>query len=99
MPYPKDAISFKTDGFVKLSKTDISIPTRIDKDLIVGARIVPKGNHYIIEVLYDIVKPNIEVDYSRVVFIDPGLNNLMTVTSNVFNPILYNGRPVKSINQ
>lgn len=99
VPYPKDAISFKTDGFVKLSKTDISIPTRIDKDLIVGARIVPKGNHYIIEVLYDIVKPNIEVDYSRVVFIDPGLNNLMTVTSNVFNPILYNGRPVKSINQ
>lgn len=99
VPYPKDAISLKTDGFVKLSKTDISIPTRIDKDLIVGVRIVPKGNHYIIEVLYDVVKPNIEVDYSRVVFIDPGLNNLMTVTSNVFNPILYNGRPVKSINQ
>lgn len=99
VPYPKDAISLKTDGFVKLSKTDISIPTRIDKDLIVGVRIVPKGNHYIIEVLYDVVKPNIEVDYSRVAFIDPGLNNLMTVTSNVFNPILYNGRPVKSINQ
>lgn len=99
VPYPKDAISLKTDGFVKLSKTDISIPTKIDKDLIVGVRIVPKGNHYIIEVLYDVVKPNIEVDYSRVAFIDPGLNNLMTVTSNVFNPILYNGRPVKSINQ
>lgn len=99
VPYPKDAISLKTDGFVKLSKTDISIPTRIDKDLIVGVRIVPKGNHYIIEVLYDVVKPNIEVDYSRVAFVDPGLNNLMTVTSNVFNPILYNGKLVKSINQ
>lgn len=99
VPYPKDAISLKTDGFVKLSKTDISIPTRIDKDSIVGVRIVPKGNHYIIEVLYDVVKPTIEVDYSRVAFVDPGLNNLMAVTSNVFNPILYNGKPIKSINQ
>ena len=45
------------------------------------------------------MKQDIEIDYSRVAFIDPGLNNLMTVTSNVFNPILYNGRPVKSINQ
>lgn len=99
VPYPKDAISLKTDGFVKLSKTGISIPTKVDKDSIIGVRIVPKGNHYVIEVLYDVVKQNIETDYSRVAFIDPGLNNLMTVTSNVFNPIIYNGRPVKSINQ
>lgn len=35
----------------------------------------------------------------RVAFIDPGLNNLMTVTSNCFNPILVNGRPLKAINQ
>ena len=99
VPYPKDAISLKTDGFVKLSKTGISVSTKVDKDLIIGARIVPKGNHYVIEILYDVVKQDIEIDYSRVAFIDPGLNNLMTVTSNVFNPILYNGRPVKSINQ
>lgn len=99
VPYPKDAISLKIDGFVKLSKTNISIPTKVNKDSIIGARIVPKGNHYVIEILYDVVKQDIKTDYSRVAFIDPGLNNLMTVTSNVFNPILYNGRPVKSINQ
>ena len=99
VPYPKDAISFKIDGCVKLSQTNIIIPTKIDKDSIVGARIAPKGNHYVVEILYDIVKQNIESDYSRVAFIDPGVNNLMAVTSNVFNPILYNGRSVKSINQ
>lgn len=99
VPYPKDAISLKTDGFVKLSKTGISIPTKVDKDLIVGVRIVPKGNHYVIEILYDVMKQDVETDYSRVAFIDPGLNNLMTVTSNVFNPIIYNGKPVKAINQ
>lgn len=36
---------------------------------------------------------------TRVAFVDPGLNNLMTVTSNCFNPIIYNGRPLKAINQ
>lgn len=35
----------------------------------------------------------------RVAFIDPGLNNVMTVTSNCFHPIIYNGRPLKAINQ
>lgn len=99
VPYPKDAISLKTDGFVKLSKTGISVSTKVDKDLITGARIVPKGNHYVIEILYDVVKQDVEIDYSRVAFIDPGLNNLMTVTSNVFSPILYNGKPIKAMNQ
>ena len=99
VPYPKDALSLKNEGFVKLSKTSIDIPTKIDNNLITGARIVPKGNHYIIEILYDVVKQEIEPSYDKVAFIDPGLNNLMTVTSNVFNPLLYNGRYVKSINQ
>ena len=99
VPYPKDALSLKNEGFVKLSKTSIVIPTKIDSESITGARIVPKGNHYIIEILYDVIKQEIEPSYDRVAFIDPGLNNLMTITSNVFNPILYNGRYVKSINQ
>lgn len=59
VPYPKDAISLKTDGFVKLSKTGVSIPTKVDKDSIIGVRIVPKGNHYVIEVLYDVMKKKI----------------------------------------
>lgn len=99
VPYPKDALGLKNEGFVKLSKTSIVIPTKIDSKSITGARIVPKGNHYIIEILYDVIKQDIKTSYDRVAFIDPGLNNLMTITSNVFNPILYNGRYVKSINQ
>ena len=99
VPYPKDALSLKNEGFIKLSKTSIIIPTKIDSKSITGARIVPKGNHYIIEILYDVVKQEFKPSYDRVAFIDPGLNNLMTVTSNVFNPILYNGGYVKSINQ
>ena len=59
VPYPKDALSLKIEGFVKLSKTNIVIPTKINSNSITGARIVPKGNHYIIEILYDVVKLNL----------------------------------------
>ena len=98
--YEKGALSFKEAGFVKLSKTFIKVKTSISREQITNIRIVPKGNHFVIEVLYDVEKPTVdENDFSRVAFIDPGMNNLMTVTSNVFSPILYNGRPAKAINQ
>ena len=98
--YEKGALSFKEAGFVKLSQTSIKIKTSIPREQITNVRIVPKGNHFVIEVLYDVEKPTVnENDFSRVAFIDPGMNNLMTVTSNVFSPILYNGRTAKAINQ
>ena len=99
-PYTEDALSLKRDGFIKLSKTNIIIKTRIPKDKIQGARIVPKGNHFVLEVLYNqpVDKP-VSDKIERVAFVDPGLNNLMTVTSNCFNPLIYSGRDLKSINQ
>ena len=98
--YEKGALSFKEAGFIKLSQTSIRIKTSIPREQITNVRIVPKGNHFVIEVLYDVEKPTVdENDFSRVAFIDPGMNNLMTVTSNIFSPILYNGRTAKAINQ
>ena len=100
VPYPKDALSLKVDGYVKLSKTSITIKTNVPKEDIQGARIVPKGNHYVIEILYRVVSKPLRSELpKRVAFIDPGLNNLMTVTSNCFNSILVNGRPLKAMNQ
>lgn len=100
VPYPKDALSLKVEGYVKLSKTSIMIKTNVPKENIQGARIVPKGNHYVIEILYKVVSKPLRSELpKRVAFIDPGLNNLMTITSNCFNPMLVNGRPLKAINQ
>jgi len=100
VPYPKDALSLKNEGFVKFSKTDIVIKTKVAKENIKAARIVPKGNHFVIEILYEVTKKSLKSETpKRVAFVDPGLNNLLTVTSNCFNPILYNGKPLKAINQ
>ena len=100
VPYTRDALSLKKEGFVKFSKTDIVIKTKVSRENIQAARIVPKGNHFVIEILYKATKKPLKSEKpKRLAFVDPGLNNLMTVTSNCFNPILYNGRPLKAINQ
>lgn len=100
VPYTRDALSLKNEGFVKFSKTNIVIKTKVAKENIQAARIVPKGNHFVIEILYKATMKPLKSDKAkRVAFIDPGLNNLMTVTSNCFNPMIYNGKPLKSINQ
>ena len=100
LPYPKDALSLKEEGMVKFSKTGIKIKTKVEKERIQGARIVPKGNHFVIEILYKKPKKQLVSDtIQKVAFIDPGLNNLMTVTSNVFSPLLYSGKELKSLNQ
>lgn len=100
LPYPKDALSLKEEGMVKFSKTGIEIKTKVEKERIQGARIVPKGNHFVIEILYKKPKKQLVSDtIQKVAFIDPGLNNLMTVTSNAFSPLLYSGKELKSLNQ
>ena len=100
VPYTKEALSLKNEGFVKFSKTNIVIKTKVSRENIQAARIVPKGNHLVIEIIYRAMCEPLKSDEpKRVAFVDPGLNNLMTVTSNCFNPLIFNGKPLKSINQ
>lgn len=97
--YDKQALSLKEPGFIKLSKTDIKIPTKVPKDQIRFVEITPKNDYFLITVGYRVEVETKEPEYERVAFVDPGLNNLMTVTSTEFEPIIYNGKPLKSINQ
>ena len=64
-------------------------------------RIIPKYQHFVIEVVYKKEVSNDKLTYNNVLGIDLGLNNLATLVSNQpdFNPMLINGKPLKSINQ
>lgn len=62
------------------------------------SRIIHKGNHLIIEILYE-VKEKEYLNNNRYCSIDLGINNLCTIGSNVIKPIIINGKPLKSINQ
>ena len=96
--YQKGALSFKKEGFIKLSKTNIQIKNNIDKKQIQMVRVVPKNGYYVIEIIYKIQIKDKQQDL-KYASIDLGINNLATLTSPEFNPKIYNGRPLKSINQ
>ncbi|MBD2384828.1 RNA-guided endonuclease InsQ/TnpB family protein, partial [Cylindrospermum sp. FACHB-282] len=89
---------FLSKGLIKLSQTEIVFPTQAKK--IAQVRIIPKLNHYVIEVIYNQEEKPKQVDNKRIASIDLGLNNLASVTFNQAGliPFLINGRPLKSIN-
>ncbi len=64
-------------------------------------RIVPKKTHYVVEVIYTKEIEPADLDYTFAAGIDLGLNNLAVIASNKsgFQPVVVNGRPLKSINQ
>ena len=102
--YEKGAISsksFKKVGSIKLSKTNIEFHTKVnDFKSIDQVRIVPRLGYYVIEVVYTIPDKQLKIDNKKYGSIDIGLNNLATVTFNDGNkPLIFNGRPLKSINQ
>ena len=50
--------------------------------------------------IYEVEQPKLKKDNSRFFSIDPGLNNIVSIYNNIgIRPLLYNGRPIKSINQ
>lgn len=98
LTFTNQAISSKElkNGFLKLSGCENKIKV-LHRD-IQQVRVVPKGNHFVIEIIYN--QDALEfVDNSNYVGIDLGLNNLATVGGNFIDPFIINGRPLKSINQ
>lgn len=98
--YTNQAVSFKnsnvSDGYLKLSGTDVLIKTDVDNVQFV--MLVPKGNHIIVSVGYEApdVEPICNDNYAA---IDLGVNNLAALIFTNNTPILINGKPLKSINQ
>ena len=68
----------------------------------IQVRFIPHGNHYTMEIIYEIEIEDIDKDMvsERIAAIDIGVDNLVTMTNNIMeSPIIINGKPLKSINQ
>lgn len=96
--YEKGAISFKDVGYVKLSKTEVKIATKLTKDQVRFVRVIPKGNHIVIEIGYQVEIKEVKKTNGRYASIDLGVNNLAAVVSNVTPPLIINGKPIKAVN-
>ena len=102
--FPVGAFSLKSlkTGFITLSKLkELKIPLQHKNNDIVEIQVIPsKNKKYKINIVYYVEKQQIKSNNNKYVSIDLGVNNLMTITSNTgSNPIIVNGRPLKSLNQ
>ena len=95
--YEKGAISFKEQGYIKLSKTNIKIKTNLTKDKVQFIRLVPKNNHIIIEIGYNVIEKEI-IQNNNILAIDIGVNNIASCVTTNGGKFLINGKPLKYIN-
>ena len=65
---------------LKIDKCN-KIELKIDKENVQQVRIIPRGNHIIIEIIYN-KEYTLKENNNRFGSIDLGLNNLATLTSN-----------------
>lgn len=70
------------------------------KGRLISVRFVPKGNVYIMEIVCEVDVPDCKHESKNIAGIDLGVNNFVTMTNNIgLDPIIINGKGVKSINQ
>ena len=94
--FTKQAISTVVKGYIKLGGTNILIHTK--QTDIQFVRLVPHGSYITVEVGYRKETPEY-VDNGRYAAIDLGIANLATLTFFDDKPIIFNGKPIKSVNQ
>lgn len=106
LSFPKNAISKPNirKGIIKLTGLNCTfeLPDYIDYKTVQQIDIVKTQNRTIkVLILYSVPKVPLKDDNNRVLGIDLGLDNLMSVVSNTkdFRPRIYDGKPLKAINQ
>jgi len=95
--YEKGAISFKEQGYIRLSKTNIKIKTKLTKDRVQFVRLVPKNNYIVIEIGYNVQEQEQNLN-NNVLAIDIGVNNIASCVTTNGDKFLINGKPLKYIN-
>lgn len=95
--YEKGAISFKAQGFIKLSKTNIKIKTKLTKEAVQFVRLVSRNNYIAVEIGYNVKEPEQKLN-NNVLAIDIGVNNIASFVTTDGDKCLINGRQLKYIN-
>ena len=102
LTYTIQAVSSKLLRIGQVALSGLSgLIIKTKQTMIDCVRVVPKKTHYVVEIIYSREVEPADLDYTFAAGIDLGLNNLAVIASNKpgFQPVVVNGRPLKSINQ
>lgn len=98
-------IQFRIEnGYIRFSLKRLNPYNGIIKtniiDKVLGLRIIPKGNNYVLEIVYEKEIQEPKEFNNRICSIDLGVNNFATLTNNIgIKPIIINGKGIKAVNQ
>lgn len=108
--YPKQAIKL-IDGQVRLPLGNqvkawfnldcfmVPMPSNLKFEDIKEVRILPRNGCFYAEFVYRLPPIKVEVDFSKALGIDSGLNNWLTCISNVGTSFIVDGLHLKSVNR
>lgn len=82
-----------------LSEFTLPMPTNLIFDALVEVRILPRNGCFYAEFVYPDNRVQCDVDYSRALGLDHGLNNWLTGLSNAGTSFIIDGLKLKSLNQ
>jgi putative transposase len=88
------------NGYIQFPKSTLLPPLKTRLDKFQQIRILPKGFYYVIEIVYKKQEVDLHLNKNRVIGIDLGINNLLTIVNNIGSrPIIIKGKVIKSMNQ
>lgn len=108
--YPKQAVKL-VDGMVRiplgrkvkvwfgLEEFFVPMPANLKFEDIREVRILPRNGCFYAEFVYRLKPVKVDVDFSKALGIDHGLNNWLTCVSNIGTSFIVNGLHLKSLNR
>ena len=89
------------DGYLRFPKM-MNLPpikTKVKRSDFKQCRIIPRNDHFVVEIIYE-KSEVLEKKFNSIVMgLDMGVNNLVSCSINTGYTFIINGKPIKSINQ
>jgi IS605 OrfB family transposase len=89
----------KVKAWFGLDSFYLPMPSNLDFKTIREYRILPRNGCFYLELIYKAVDIQADVDSTKCLFIDHGIDNWLTCVSNIGTSFIVDGKHLKSINQ
>ncbi|KAB8332654.1 IS200/IS605 family element transposase accessory protein TnpB [Scytonema tolypothrichoides VB-61278] len=82
-----------------ISEFFLSMPSNLDWKVVKEIRILPRNGAFYAEFVYSMQAKPYQLDPSKALGLDPGLNNWLTCVSNIGTSFIVDGKELKALNQ
>jgi putative transposase len=89
----------QVNAWFGISEFFLPMPSNLDWEMIREIRILPRNGAFYAEFVYSMSVEIYELDPSKALGLDPGLNNWLTCVSNIGTSFIVDGKELKALNQ